>query len=111
MNTFVNEEYRNYNKLVGVGDNYIILTNKTSAENEQISIIYQYIKPSTMVIEGTRNVYGYTEYKRIETTDNFWARGDAPEIVIAGIVTMFLLLFIINGVTKLVKKGGIFFGQ
>lgn len=113
---FVNEGYENYKYLVKASDNYIILSNDNYAsgtwENpDSINIIYQYIKPSILTIEGQMEFTNEETFERVETTSNYWDRGDACELTIAGLGILFFILFIINALTRFVRKGGIFFGQ
>lgn len=112
---YVDENYDNYKYLVEVSNNYIVLTNQRTAgyENsydyEEIDIIYQFFEPSTMIIEDTKNVRGYTEYTEIENrTSEFWERPDISNISIVVALIVVLTLFIINSITKFVIRGGLF---
>lgn len=112
---FVKEGYENYKYLVSVSDNYIVLTNQSNAGGgdryETIDIIYQYIKPSELVIEGEKQVWSATTYKKIETSSNYWDRADVCDIHSTAMSITILALFVINIVTKLVCKGGLVFGR
>ena len=112
---YIDENYDNYKYLVEASDNYLVLTNQRTAgytdsyEYEEIDIIYQYLNPSTMVIEDTRNVRGYTEYKQVnDITSEFWERPDISNISIVVALIVILVCFIINGVTKFCLRGGLF---
>lgn len=113
---YVNEGYENYKYLVEASDNYIILSNVSYADGswdapDTVDVIYQYIKPSILTIESKIRYTTTKEFVKIEQTDNYWNRGDACEITIAGFIMLFFIMFIINGLTRLVRKGGVFFGS
>lgn len=112
---YVDENYNNYKYLVRASDNYIILTNQRNAgytdnyNAEEIDVIYQYISPSTMVIESTETIRGYTEFTEVENrTSEFWERGDISNISTVVAIITILTCFVINGVTKIFIKGGMF---
>lgn len=113
---FVNEGYNRYKYVVEMNDNYIVLTNQRTVtadwqNPEQIDVIYQYFYPSTQTIENTRNYTSNNTFTEIETTDDFYYRADAPIIMTIGMIMTFFFIFILNGMTRIGKKGGIFFGQ
>lgn len=113
---FVNENYINYKYLVEVNDNYVVLTNKSSISasydnQKSYDVIYQYLKPSTLTIEQTRTARNDLVFERIDVSTDFWDRADCPEILTASILTMWIFIFILNGLTRIAKKGGIFFGN
>ena len=112
---FVKDKYKEYKYLIKASDNYVILTNQNRAggnnEYETIDVIYQYIIPSELVIEGEKQVWSETQYQKIETSQNYWDRADVCEIHITAMSITLLALFIINIVTKLVCKGGLVFGR
>ena len=109
---FVNENYDNYKYLVEVGDNYIVLSNSSSVHGswqdpDTYEVIYQYLTPSTLVIEETRTTTSENYFTRIETSSEFWKRADAPNIFFWGLGITFFALFIINQLTRIVKRGGL----
>lgn len=113
---FVNEEYENYKYLVEANDNYIVLTNRSyvaGAYDNQVEykVIYQYLKPSILTIEDTRVARTEINFDKIETSQNYWDRADCPELICASFTIIWFLLFIINALTRFVRKGGVFFGQ
>lgn len=113
---FVNEGYERYKYVVDESDNYVVLTNQRTVtadwqNPEEIEVIYQYIKPSILTIEDTRTYTSNTVFEEIETTDDLWYRGDCPEIQMCMIIMCMFLIWIFNALTKIGKKGGIFFGQ
>lgn len=113
---FVNSDYLDYKYIVEISDNYIILTNQrrttgTWQEPEEIDVIYQYIKPSILTIEDTITTTSSRTLTEIEVTDEYWNRADACEIGNTTIIIFFTILFFINMITRLFKKGGMFFGS
>lgn len=113
---FVNEGYESYDNLVEIGDNYVVLSNRGSVngtwqEPDEINVIYQYFKPSTQTIRTTRTFTDSRSFESIDITDDFYYRGDCCEIMTIGIIMTFFFIFILNGLTRIGKKGGIFFGQ
>lgn len=109
---FVNEDYDNYKYLVEASDNYVVLTNSSYVEGDwqnpdEIDVIYQYIKPSTMVIEATQTYTTTKSFDRVEISSEFWDRGDSPMIFGYAVLVTFLSLYIINILTRVVKRGGL----
>lgn len=112
---FVNEGYEDYKYVVGVSDNYIILTNQPRVnadwQNPQtIDIIYQYLDPSFITIENTRQYTSTTIFTPIENSQSFFARPDSLDLIKVQVILIFMILFFLNGLTKFVHKGGVFFG-
>lgn len=113
---FINEDYTNYKYLVRVSDNYIVLSNVSNATGsyeypDTIDVIYQYIYPSTLIVDGEETFYR-TEYftnvsSQFET--DFMYRADASNIIFTGGLFLFFSLFVISVVTSLARKGGILF--
>lgn len=113
---FVNEGYENYKYLIEISDNYIVLSNEAYANGtwdnpDRIDVIYQYVKPSTLTVESELVYTTEKDFIRIEQSNNYWDRGDACEITIATFSVIWFILFVINALTRFVKKGGVFFGQ
>lgn len=109
---YVNDNYKNYKYLVEVSDNYVCLsdTRIVSADWQNpvtIDVIYQYLSPSTYVIEGTKTYTSERSFDTIETSQEFWDRSDSSNIFNCGLVMTFFALFIINQLTKIVKRGGL----
>lgn len=107
---FVKEEYTNFDNLVEVSDNYIVLTNRASVNGSwenptEINVIYQYLEPSELVIEDTMTFNTSRSFESIETSQDFYDRADCHEILLSGFLISFLCCFIINGITKFVVKG------
>lgn len=107
---FVNEGYEDFEYVVSVSDNYVCLTDQPSASNETIDVIYQYNIPSHLVIEDTRTYGQYqslVSFDRVETSTDFYDRGDCSLILIAGLCVTVLVCKVINMVTEFVSKDGI----
>lgn len=113
---FINENYKNYKYVVGISDNYLILSkvdHVTADWNNQktIDVIYQYLNPSFLTIEATRTFSSNTYFSDIETSQSFYARADAPALILCQFLVIFFTIFVLNGLTRFVRKGGVFFGN
>lgn len=113
---FVNSDYLNYDNIVEVGENYICLSkvNSVSADWQNpktIDIIYQYISPSILTIESSRTFSSSQIFENVEVSDNFFDRADSPQIIMCELAVIFFILFILNALTRFVRKGGVFFGS
>lgn len=109
---YVNDNYKNYKYLVEVSDNYVCLSDTRSVSAdwqnpETIDVIYQYLSPSTYVIEGTKTYTSEKSFDIIETRQGFWDRADSSNIFYCGLVMTFFAVFIINQLTRIVKRGGL----
>lgn len=112
MSIFVNEDYSKYKYLVGVSDNYIILSNKKNVSGSweypvEYDVIYQYLYPSTYVIEDTKTTTQELTFETIKSSTDFWDRADSIQIFNCSILVIFCALFIINILTRIVKRGGL----
>lgn len=113
MAIFVNEDYDNYKYLVEANDNYFVLTNTSSVNGDwqnpdEIDIIYQYISPSVLTVEGTQTYTTVKSFDKVDISSDFWERADSPAIFSVSILVMFCTLWILNILTRIVKRGGIF---
>ena len=113
---FVNEDYSNYKYIVSASDNYVILTNRRTVNGsylapETISIIYQYLNPSFITIEGTRTVNSSVTYEPIDISNSFFARADCLDIIKVQFILILFIAFLFNGLTRFVRKGGVLFGK
>lgn len=109
---FVNEGYEDYTYIVESSDNYVVLTNQRSVDGswdnrESIDVIYQYLTPSFLTIEDTREYSSSVSFNQIETTNDLYYRADCPSILVAGLALTILVCKVINMVTEFVEKGGI----
>lgn len=114
---FVNEDYISYKYVVGVSDNYVVLTNRSSVsgswDNPQtLDIIYQYLKPSYLTIEGERTFNNSQTFERIDVSSNNIERADFTDIFTSCMLFIAVIVFTcINCVTKLVHRGGALYGN
>lgn len=114
---YVNEEYLNYKYVVGVSDNYVVLSNRSSVnaswDNPQtLNVIYQYLKPSTLSIEGERTFNSSQTFEQIDVSNSDFERADYIDIFNACMLFIgIIVFFVINSVTKLVHRGGAIYGN
>lgn len=110
---YVKKGYEDYKYLVTISDNYVCLTNRSRATNETIPVIYQYINAPLTVIESQRqfSIYQDVTFPQIETSQKFFDSPMYPFYAISIIICVMFIVYIINPITKIVKKGGIFFGS
>ena len=112
MSIFINEDYYNYKYLVEASDNYFVLTNSASTNGswespDEIDVVYQYIKPSTLTVEGSQTFTTTKSFDKVDLSSDFWERADSPAIFSVSILVIFCTLFILNIFTRIVKRGGI----
>lgn len=114
---FVNEDYLNYKYVVGVSDNYVVLTNQHTVNASwdsprTIDIVYQYLKPSYLTIEGERTFSNTQTFEQIDVDDSIFSRADYPDILISALLFISVVVFtIINSLTKIVRRGGVLNGN
>lgn len=113
---YLNENYKNYKYVVGISDNYLILSKRSSViaswDNPQtIDVIYQYLNPSFLTVEATRQFTTTTYFSEVDTSQNFFARADSLDLIKVQMIIIFFVIFVLNGLTRFVKKGGVFFGS
>lgn len=113
---YVKDGYNNYKYLVDVSDNYVCLTNQRTVDGtwenpREIDVIYQYINSPYTVIETTRDYNYSTTFEQIDISHNIFDSPAYPQYTTNVLIVVLFILYIINPITKLVKKGGIFFGS
>lgn len=113
---FINDNYKNYKYVVGISDNYLILTKQSqvsaSWDNPRtIDVVYQYLNPSFLTIEATRTFTTTTVFSEIDTSQSFYARADCLDIIKVQFLVIFFVVFIFNAMTRFVRKGGVIFGS
>lgn len=113
---YVPENYENYKYVVSYHDNYVVLTNRRSVtaswDNVQnVPVIYQYFVPSIYTFPSVSSFSSSRTFEEIEVSSDYYDRADCPQLTTCILGIIFFVLFILNGITKFVKKGGIFFGQ
>ena len=111
---YINENYNNYKYLVYASDNYICLSNSSRVEGssgdpDSINVIYNYFN-NGFILEDSLDFEYSKHFNNIEDSfsNNITDLGLFPQIFICGFILIFVLIFIINNLTKLVKKGGVF---
>lgn len=101
-----------YKYIYEVSSNYIALTDTGSVESgDQLDCYYQYLEPSWLVVHANTVASAdlrLSQIQDVSTSD--YARADFPEIFASSMILLFFILWIMNGLTKLVHKGGVFFG-
>lgn len=114
---FINDNYKNYKYVVGISDNYLILSRQSSVNAsldspKTIDVVYQYLTPSFLTIEATRTFNTTTYFSELDNpSQSFFARTDCNSIILSQFLIIFFVIFCINGLTRFVKKGGVFFGR
>lgn len=113
---FVNSDYLDYKYIVDVSDNYVCLAKRSSVSADwqnptTIDVIYQYISPSIMTVEAKRTFSDYQQFSLADVSDNFFERADCPQIITCELAVIFFILFVLNALTRFVRKGGVFFGS
>lgn len=113
---FIDENYKNYKYVVGVSDNYVVLSKTPSVTADwqspkTIDVIYQYLNPSFLVIEDTRTFSSSQSFDSVDSSQSFFSRADCNSIILSQFLVIFFVIFVLNGLTRFVKKGGVFFGN
>lgn len=113
---FVNEDYSDFKYVVGVSDNYLILSdvdhvNADWNNQRTIDVVYQYLTPSFLTIEATRTFNTTTYFSEVETSQSFFSRADCNSIILSQFLVIFFVIFVLNALTRFVRKGGVFFGN
>ena len=110
---YIDENYNNYKYLVEAHDNYIILSSSSaihgeSGDTDNVNAIIQYINPPYTIplTYYSEKTFSFTDIES-NLSNNIEDRADFPNIFICGFIIIFLLIFIINTLTRLFKKGGI----
>lgn len=101
--------------VVQYNDNSIVLTNVPSVSAtwqnpRSIDIRVQYLNPSTLSYEATREYTSSYTFDLVDVSNSFWDRGDCVNISILIVLLCFSVIFIGNIFTKFLRPGGVFFG-
>lgn len=109
---YIDNDYLSYSYLVEAHDNYVILSNVSSIQGESgdfdsVHAVYNYFSPP-VTIPFTYYSYDTFNFPSIEVDNNFSSRADFPFIFLCSFTLIFVLIFIINQLSKLVKKGRYF---
>lgn len=112
---YLESNYNNYKYLVDCSDNYIVLSTRSrvvvpSGDSVDIPVIYKYFQPSFITLESNYNIYESTNFSDVSHlfSDSIYDRPDFPQIFICGFIIFVIFAFVLNNLTKLVHKGGIF---
>lgn len=108
-------EDTSFRYVVQYNDNSIVLTNVPSVSAtwqnpKDIDIRVQYLNPSTLSYEGTRQYTSSYSFDSVDVSSSFWDRGDSVNIAILIVLLCFSVIFIGNIFTKFLRPGGAFFG-
>lgn len=112
---YLPSEYQDYKYLVSTHDNYLLLSKNSHAYGESgdpatINCVAQYFTPSIYTIETTYTTENYETYTNISDlyTDSIFDRADFPQLFICNFIICLIWVFVINQLSKLVYKGGLF---
>ena len=113
---YVPENYSRYRYIVNYSDNYVVLSNRSGVSADwnnptTIPVIIQYVNPSCYTIVANQTFNTSRDFTEVEVSSDFYSRSDCPQLITCIMSLIFFILFLFNGVTRIVKKGGIFFGQ
>lgn len=111
---YIDENYNNYKYLVEAHDNYVILSSSSaitgeSGDTDSVNAIIQYFNPALTIplTYYSDKTFSFTNIEN-QLSNNIEDRADFPIIFICGFILIFLFIFIINNLSKLFKKGGVF---
>lgn len=112
---YVPTDYLDYNYLVDYDSNYLVLSNRSrilgeSGDSDSIPCIIQYLTPSINTIETTYSSYDSRSFSDVSNfmSDSIFDRADFPQIFICNFIIILIFAFIINQLSKLCVRGGIF---
>lgn len=112
---YIDEDLQNYKYLVSASDNFLILSKQSHSNGDwnspdELDVIYHYINPSITSFKTTYTTYSSTFYNDISSqfSSSIFDRADFPLIFICNFIIILIFAFILNQLTKLVYKGGIF---
>lgn len=107
-----------YKYLLDYGSNYIVLTNQSrsygeSGDPDLLSSYICYSSPSFQYLPY--NYYSYSSELLTDVssdlTNDFYYACDFPITIILSFLLCFVLLFIFNGLTRLILRGGVLFNK
>lgn len=107
-----------YKYLLDYGSNYIVLTNSShlhgsSGDPDIVNSFIVYSEPSFSYLPYRYYSYdsmSLTDVSSVLTNDLYYAR-DFPLIISVSLLVLFCLLFIFNGFTRLILRGGVLFNK
>lgn len=112
---YLPEEYSSYKYLVSASDNYVCLSNSHRVQGswedpDSIDVVYQYFTPSITTIPSRLTFSSSQTFTNVssEISTDIFDRADFPQIFICNFIIILIFAFIVNQLTKFVKKGGVF---
>lgn len=112
---YIDSDNTNYKYLVSASDNYVVLSRSSSIDGtwdnpDTINVLYQYFTPSVYSIKTTYTSTSSRSFSDVSSqfATSIYDRSDFPILFVCNFLTLFLFGFILNQLTKLVKKGGVF---
>lgn len=113
MAIYLDPNYSNYKYLVEVHDNYLVLSNSRSVDGtwefpDTINVVYQYLEPSYLSIPSRLSFSSSRSFSEVSTSSDYWTRSDSLEIFMCGFYILLIILFIVNGLGRLFRRGGAF---
>lgn len=113
---YVPEGYEDFKYIVDFSDNYIVLSDRSSVSGDwqnpvERDVLVVYHVPSIYHFTYKRRFTTSQQFTRVDVDSSIYSRADCPNIVCASFCLGLLIVFCINGLTKFVKRGGIFFGS
>lgn len=102
-----------YSYIGNITNSYFDLYDKSNIQGSSgvyYRVYYSFEPDYWQAYEYQNSSYYSTNYQQIERTDSILARPDNYKIATTGFCIIFLLIFLINVVTSLIKKGGILGG-
>ena len=112
---YLPSEYNNYKYLADYGSNYVVLSTSSrilgeSGDIDTIPCVIQYFTPSITTIETTYSSYDTRSFTDVSDSfsDSIFDRADFPQIFMCNFIIIFIFAFILNQLTKLVTRGGVF---
>lgn len=112
MNFYTSSEYLSYNHLVEAHDNYVILSSANkidgaSGDPASVNAIYLYLNPHVEIPFKYTSEESFN-FPSVSTSSDIKDSPIFPSIFICSFILIYLFIFLINQLTKLVKKGGVF---
>lgn len=100
-------------KYIRVGSNYIDFFDRGSAQNVTLTYYRQYFNISPDLVfqrQETFGNYNTTYFNEVETSHNIMARTDVADIFLCVGFSIIAIIFTINFITSIIKKGGLLGG-
>lgn len=104
---------KEYNYLGNVTDTYFDLYNKSNIQNSTSDYYRVFYNLSPDLYIHYQDTYGEifnTNFEQIETSSSVFSRPDCLSIFGVAFIVLFAIVFTINIVTSVIKKGGLLGG-